>query len=123
MGSHSETPNTQHPKHQAIRMKLGGVLLSSLLSLFPGSFCDPEAEELRRVKEGQEYKLPQQKPRQGKGLQLSDNILEEEFTDCRRGEGTQSLHQFTTEDIEKQHNVSLSDYRGQVLLVVNLASF
>ena len=49
--------------------------------------------------------------------------LEEEFRDCRRGEGTQSLHQFTTEDIEKQHNVSLSDYRGQVLLVVNLASF
>merc|ERR1711937_906320 len=99
MGSHSETPNTQHPKHQAIRMKLGGVLLSSLLSLLPRSLCDPEAEELRRVKEGQEYKLPQQKPRQGKGLQLSDNIL------------------------EKQHNVSLSDYRGQVLLVVNLASF
>merc|ERR1712112_257124 len=123
MGVTQRHPTLNTPKHQAIRMKLGGVLLSSLLSLLPRSLCDPEAEELRRVKEGEEYKLPQQKPRQGRGLQLSDSILEEEFRDCRRGEGTHSLHQFTTEDIEKQHNVSLSDYRGQVLLVVNLASF
>jgi len=36
-----------------------------------------------------------------------------------------SLHQFTTEDIEKATNVSFSDpeYAGKVLLVVNLASF
>jgi len=108
-------------------MKLGGVLVSSLLSMLPGSLCEPEPEELRRVKAGQEYSLPTMEERRGRGLHLGNSIEEEEYRDCRTREAgvemEKSLHQFTTEDIEKQNNVSLADYKGQVLLVVNLASF
>lgn len=98
-------------------------MLSSLLSLGPGSMAAAE-DTLRRVKEGEEYELPNYKARQGRGLQLDNSIEEEEFKDCKEGtSGAESLHQFTTEDIEKANNVSLSQYQGQVLLVVNLASF
>jgi len=98
--------------------------MSPLELLLPWLFvglvgCD----ELRRVKAGEEYQVPSKKGRQGKGACLGSHLEEEKFKDCRGGYEGESLHGFTTEDIEKKNNVSLSEYAGQVLLVVNLASF
>merc|ERR1712115_332830 len=91
MGSHSETPNTQHPKHQAIRMKLGGVLLSSLLSLLPRSLCDPEADELRRVKEGEEYELPRRRQGRERGFSSQIASLRRSSQTARGGRGPRAF--------------------------------
>ena len=42
-----------------------------------------------------------------------------------QGEDTRSFYDYHSEDIEKMSNVSFSapEYQGQVLMVVNLASF
>jgi len=49
------------------------------------------------------------------------------FTECRLprlpDQNDVTLHDFTTENLEKTLNVSLSSYAGQILLVVNLAGF
>jgi len=77
---------------------------------------------------GQEYSIPanfRQQKSLGNGLaSLANTVPTEQFTDCQPGCGDlASLHQFHSEDVEKQQNISLADYQGQVVLVVNLASF
>jgi len=52
----------------------------------------------------------------------SKSVPAEEFTECS-GDTSDSFHNYVTEDLEKENNISLSDYKGNVLLVVNLASF
>jgi len=52
----------------------------------------------------------------------SSSVPAEEFSECS-GDTSDSFHNYFTEDLEKENNISLSDYRGNVLLVVNLASF
>jgi len=52
----------------------------------------------------------------------SKSVPAEEFSECS-GDTSDSFHNYYTEDLEKENNISLSDYRGNVLLVVNLASF
>jgi len=43
-------------------------------------------------------------------------------TDCRY-EPTQTFHGFNSRNIEDNATIEMSDYKGKVLLVVNLASF
>lgn len=100
----------------------GAELLLSLLSVVLG-----DQHELRRVKAGCEYEMLHEKEAKGKKL-FGEEVGVDKVRDCSPGglgEEVRSLHQFTTEDIEKTYNVSLSDpeYAGKVLLVVNLASF
>lgn len=48
------------------------------------------------------------------------------FTKCQdppTHEGAKSLHDYSSENLEKSLNVSLNQYAGKVLLVVNLAGF
>lgn len=42
---------------------------------------------------------------------------------CYRSRGGTSVYNFTLTDIQGERNVSLPDYKGKVLLVVNTASF
>jgi len=44
------------------------------------------------------------------------------FKKCR-SDDSDSLYNYFSQDIEKQNNISLADYEGNVTLVVNLASF
>jgi len=99
-------------------------LMMSLLGLVPTSLLEPE-EELRRVLAGDEYQNPGVTTiRTGRKTTFGDEVAADKHQACSRVlEDTTSLHNFITEDIEKTQNVSLSDYSGQVLLVVNLASF
>jgi len=65
--------------------------------------------------------------RQEKSVQtLCNEIPKEKLQNCYREDGDdRSFHDFWSEDIEKMRNVSFNhpDYVGNVLLVVNLASF
>jgi len=49
-------------------------------------------------------------------------VGEEEYTVCS-GNTSDSLHNYWSEDLEKSRNISLAEYKDNVLLVVNLASF
>jgi len=44
-------------------------------------------------------------------------------TDCRFVEPKESFHRFNARNIEDNATIEMSDYKGKVLLVVNLASF
>lgn len=44
------------------------------------------------------------------------------FRQCRE-DATDSLFNYAAENIEKTENISLSEYKGNITLVVNLASF
>jgi len=101
--------------------RMAAVLLSALLASAAG-------QEVLHVLAGQEYSIPgnfRQQKSLGNGLaSLANTVPTEQFTDCQPGCGDlASLHQFHSEDVEKQKNISLADYQGQVVLVVNLASF
>lgn len=52
-------------------------------------------------------------------------VPEKLFSECRvpSEQGATTLHDFFSENIEKSVNVSLSQYAGKVLLVVNVAGF
>ena len=57
---------------------------------------------------------------------MCNEIPKEKLQNCYREDGDdRSFHDFWSEDIEKMRNVSFNhpDYVGNVLLVVNLASF
>jgi len=71
---------------------------------------------------GEEYGILN---RQEKALTFGEKVPEDKFKDCIPTMDSHSFYDFTSEDIEKQYNISFSDpeYRGKVLLVVNLASF
>jgi len=101
----------------------GAELLLSLLSVVLG-----DKHELRRVKAGSEYKRPDKTEARVAKKLFGEEVGVDKFSDCISGgvgEEVESLHQFTTENVEKTDNVSFSDpqYKGKVLLVVNLASF
>jgi len=102
-------------------------ILSVLLALAPAQA--QIREHLKHVKEGQEY-LPSQQSdqvvRNPSLLELSTTIAEDKFSTCTAPCGDdRSLYDYSSEDIEKLRNVSFSheNYTGQVMLVVNLASF
>lgn len=44
--------------------------------------------------------------------------------DCdQKATDTRSIYDFTLMDIHKEKNISLSDYRGKVVLIVNVATY
>merc|ERR1712121_51766 len=107
-----------------LRMRGKGMLMMSLLGFVPTSLPVPE-DELRRVQAGDEYQNPGVTTiRKGRKTIFGDEVAADKHQACSTVmEDTTSLHNFITEDIEKIQNISMSDYSGQVLLVVNLASF
>jgi len=54
---------------------------------------------------------------------VPEEKFDKKFTDCTKERDGKSLYDFQSEDIWKLHNFSLSEFTGQVVLVVNLASF
>jgi hypothetical protein len=52
----------------------------------------------------------------------SSSVPEKNYRNCRI-ENTDDLFKYNSLDIEKDNNISLSNYQGNVSLVVNLASF
>lgn len=52
----------------------------------------------------------------------SSSVPEKNYRNCRI-ENTDNLFKYNSLDIEKENNISLSNYQGNVSLVVNLASF
>jgi len=54
---------------------------------------------------------------------VPEEKFDKKFTDCTKERDGKSLYDFQSEDIWKVHNFSLSEFTGQVVLVVNLASF
>jgi len=100
--------------------------ISVLLSMSMTLMVDCQINQIRHVQEGDEYKIIQES-RQEKSVQtLCNEIPKEKLQNCYREDGDdRSFHDFWSEDIEKMRNVSFNhpDYVGNVLLVVNLASF
>lgn len=95
--------------------------------LMPLLLAASSAQDIKHVLAGQEY--TSQLGRNSKSIssnQFGSSISEDQFVSCQdQGSDSRSLHDFTTEDIEKLNNVSFSQpkYTNKVLLVVNLASF
>jgi len=82
--------------------------------------------QVKHVKAGEEYSVVNRQDKSIVTNVFGPEVAEEKFTECEAPEDdTNSLYNFTTEDIEKLNNISFSDpeYTGKVLLVVNLASF
>merc|ERR1712236_167166 len=97
-------------------------LLSVLAVLSPLSVWS----QVKHVKEGKEYSVVNRQDKSIGTNVFGPEVAEEKFTECEAPEDdTNSLYNFTTEDIEKLNNISFSDpkYTDKVLLVVNLASF
>jgi len=97
-------------------------LLSVLAVLSPLSVWS----QVKHVKAGEEYSVVNRQDKSIVTNVFGPEVAEEKFTECEAPEDdTNSLYNFTTEDIEKLNNISFSDpeYTGKVLLVVNLASF
>jgi len=55
-------------------------------------------------------------------LEDSSTVPSNNYKKCRL-DTADSLYNYFSEDIEKENNVSMSTYEGNVTLVVNLASF
>ena len=47
---------------------------------------------------------------------FGDKVPKDKFKECEASKGSQSFHDFTAEDIEKENNISFSDpeYAGKV---------
>jgi glutathione peroxidase len=56
------------------------------------------------------------------GDEANSSLPEKNYKNCRLDD-SQNLYEYSSLDIEKQNNISLGDYKGNVSLVVNLASF
>jgi len=54
---------------------------------------------------------------------VTEAVEKNVVTDCRFVEPKQTLHEFNARNIEDNATIEMSDYKGKVLLVVNLASF
>jgi len=81
---------------------------------------------IKHVLEGDEYKIVQESRQQKSVHTLCNEIPKEKLQNCYKEDGDErSFYDFWSEDIEKMNNVSFNhpDYVGNVLLVVNLASF
>jgi len=100
------------------------TVLSSVILYTDGQ----DAGQIKHVTEGDEYNTYlNQKDRQSKSAKgLCSTVPENKYKDCDAAPlDNGSFYDFHSEDIHKINNVSFShpDYVGQVLLVVNLASF
>eukprot|EP00088_Acartia_fossae_P028607 TRINITY_DN29413_c0_g1_i1.p1 TRINITY_DN29413_c0_g1~~TRINITY_DN29413_c0_g1_i1.p1 ORF type:complete len:101 (-),score=20.56 TRINITY_DN29413_c0_g1_i1:56-358(-) len=56
------------------------------------------------------------------GDDANSSVPEKNYRNCRV-DPSDNLYKYSSLDIEKENNISLSDYQGNVSLVVNLASF
>jgi len=100
--------------------------ISVLLSMSMTLMVDCHTNQIKHVLEGDEYKIIQESRQQKSVQTLCNEIPKEKLQNCFREEGdNRSFHDFSSQDIEKMRNVSFNhtDYVGNVLLVVNLASF
>jgi len=98
--------------------------ISALLSMSMTLMVD--CHGIKHVLEGDEYKIIQESRQQKSVHTLCNEIPKEKLQNCFREDGDErSFYDFWSEDIEKLNNVSFNhpDYVGNVLLVVNLASF
>lgn len=98
--------------------------ISALLSMSMTLMVD--CRGIKHVLEGDEYKIIQESRQQKSVHTLCNEIPKEKLQNCFREDGDdRSFYDFWSEDIEKMNNVSFNhpDYVGNVLLVVNLASF
>jgi len=52
----------------------------------------------------------------------SNGLSPDDFNVCRR-DTSDSLFNYSSRDVEKENTISLADYKGNVTLVVNVATY